>query len=185
MPAEFAVFLGSPLKAIAGVLFFGLLAGACVYDVRTRRIPNQIVAALLACGLAFSLLATPGGIRGLGFGLGGLLVGLALWLPSWLFRLLGAGDVKLYAAASAWLGMRGALNGAICAAFVGGLVAVIWMLRYRGLRGSAMTFWAAAASPKSLVQPVVVGAAPTRMLPYSVALAAGAALAACIPHIVF
>ena len=175
---------GSPLRVVGAVVFLGLLGAACVYDVRARRIPNSIVATLLACGLAFSLLAAPGGIRGLVFGVSGLLVGLALWLPSWLFRLLGAGDVKLYAAASAWLGARGSLNGAVCAAFAGGIMAVIWMLRYRGLGGAALTLWAARANPRSLVQPVVAES-PARVLPYSVALAAGAAVAACIPHLIF
>jgi len=117
-----------------------------------------------------------------------MLLGLAIWLPSWLFRLLGAGDVKMFGAVGAWLGIRGTFEGAIYAAFAGGILAVIWRLRYRGVRGSALTLWAAGVQPRSLIQPIPqpmtnLSAAPA--LPYTVALAVGAGVAACFPHLLF
>jgi prepilin peptidase CpaA len=177
-------FLLSPYAAATGAAVFTLLLGtACVYDVRTRKIPNWLVVALAISGLTYSVLAAPGP-RGLIPSVLGLLVGLAIWLPSWLFRLLGAGDVKLFAAACTWLGARGALEGAILAAFAGGVLALIWMLRYRGLRGSALTVWAASVHPKSLIQPVTgVSSAPA--LPYTVPLAIGAMVVAWFPRILF
>ena len=50
-----------------------------------------------------------GGLPGLGLSLGGWLVGCALFLPWFLLRGMGAGDVKLLAALGAWLGPRDAL----------------------------------------------------------------------------
>ncbi len=180
------VFAGSLTKIIGGTVFFVLLSACCLYDIRTRRIPNELVAALAVCGLVFSIATAPV-TRGLAAGLGGLIVGLAVWLPSWLFRLLGAGDVKVFAAAGAWLGVRGALEGSVFAALAGGVLALIWMLRFRGMRGAALTLWAAGVHPKSLVQPIQskTGLSSAHALPYTVALAAGAAMAAWFPHVIF
>jgi prepilin peptidase CpaA len=180
------VFVGSPFRVGAGIVFLVLLVLVCLADIRTRRIPNALVAVLAVCGLAFSMVSAPLP-RGLIAGVGGLLVGLAIWLPSWLFRLLGAGDVKFFAAAGAWLGVRGALEGSIFAAFAGGLLALIWMLRFRGLKGSALTIWAAGVRPSSLVQPVQARSdlSAAHALPYTVALAVGAGVASWFPHLIF
>lgn len=178
-----SLFAGPAWKLGEGAVFFGLLATICLSDIRTRRIPNKLVLVLAVCGLVVSAIG-PSPLAGLLAGVGGIAVGLAIWLPSWLFKLLGAGDVKMYAAASAWLGMRGSLEGAVFGAFAGGLMALVWMLRYRGMRGSALTLWAAGVHPKSLIQPIDdLSSAPA--LPYTVALAVGAGIAACFPHLLF
>lgn len=171
-------------RVVGGVLFFGLLAVACAFDIRTRRIPNWLVSVLALSGIIVTVATAPRITTGLAASLGGLMVGLLIWLPSWLFKLLGAGDVKMFAAAGAWLGMRGAFEGAIFAAFAGGVLALIWMLWYRGLRGSALTVWAAGVHPRSLIQPLD-NLSTARALPYTVALAVGAGVAACYPHLLF
>ncbi len=177
------MFAGPAWKVAAGSAYFGLLAALCAFDIRTRRIPNRLVGLLAVCGLIFSTVAPPH-LPGLLAGLGGMVVGIVIWLPSWLFRLLGAGDVKMFGAVGAWLGMRGTLEGAILGAFAGGVLALIWMLRYRGMRGSALTLWAAGVHPKSLIQPIGdLSSAPA--LPYTVALSVGAGIAACFPHLLF
>ncbi len=174
---------GSTFRTAGGVVFGGFLFLAAAYDIRTRRVPNWLVAGLAVLGLAFSAITAPATATwtvGLAGGIKGLLMGLAIWLPSWLLRLLGAGDVKFFAAASAWLGARGAFVGSVLAALAGGLLALGWMLWYRGLRGSALTLWAATVHPRSLIQPVSE-ASPTPAVPYApavpytVALAFGAA----------
>jgi prepilin peptidase CpaA len=55
---------------------------------------------------------------------GGLLTGLAIWFPFYLFRMLGAGDVKLFAAAATFLGPASAVEGALYTALFGGIVAI-------------------------------------------------------------
>ncbi len=86
------IFAGSAWKILAGAVYFALLALGGLADARTRRVPNRLVAILALAGLAFSALAAPVP-RGLWIGAAGMLVGLAIWLPSWLLHLLGAGDV--------------------------------------------------------------------------------------------
>jgi prepilin peptidase CpaA len=180
-----SIFAGDvPWKLVAACVYAGLLVAGCIADVMRRRVPNALTAALALTGLAFSTLALPGA-RGALSGIGGLFVGLGLWLPWWLLRLVGAGDVKFYAAAGAWLGARGAFEGALLAAFAGGLLALFWMLRYRGLRGTGTTLWVASMQPRLAFGGEHVRVAQAPSLPYSVALAVGAALAAWYPHLLF
>lgn len=170
---------GSPIQLATAGLFVLLLLIACVSDVRTRRIPNELTALLAITGLLFSISAEPVA-KGLLHGVGGLALGLALWLPSYMFRLLGAGDVKLFAAAGAWLGPPRTFEAAIIGALIGGLLALAWMFWSRGMRGAAVTLWAARVSPASLVQTRAGGV--RRQLPYSVALSLGLAIAAWLPN---
>jgi prepilin peptidase CpaA len=177
------MFTGSPIGVISGLAFVALLLSACVSDVRTRRIPNRIVAALAIGGILYSILsfgAGAGAVRGL-LGLG---VGLLIWLPFHIVRLLGAGDVKLFAAASAWLGVSGALEGALVAALIGGALAIFWMVRARGVANSARSVAIAIVAPSTMMHNDAEGSSATVRLPYGVALAAGAAIVAWWPGMI-
>src|SRR5690606_27490844 len=60
------------------------------------------------------------------------IIGLALWIPFYALRMLGAGDVKLFGACCAWLAtMHQVLLAAAAAAIVGGLLAVVWAVIQR------------------------------------------------------
>lgn len=122
------------------LLLTTLLLAACVTDLRARRIPNALVLAVLGTGLAHALLAwlglaAPGDLAGtpaqalLGAG-AALLVGLPLWAG----RVMGAGDVKLFAAAGAWLGPDLLPEAALATALAGGVLALVWMARRLALR---------------------------------------------------
>ena len=76
------------------------LAFAAALDWRSRRVPNALVAPLALAGFAAQGLEL--GLRGLGFALGGALLGAACTLPFYLLRGMAAGDVKLMAATGAW-----------------------------------------------------------------------------------
>jgi prepilin peptidase CpaA len=99
-----------------------LAVGACVCDLRTRRIPNELTlgAALLAV-VAQTLVS---GVHGLAFSALGWLLGLALFLPFFLLRGMGAGDVKLLAALGAWLGPTTLIWAVVYTAFAGGCLAL-------------------------------------------------------------
>ncbi|MEZ6069711.1 MAG: A24 family peptidase [Pirellulales bacterium] len=77
---------------------------AAVTDLHSRRIPNWLTVPMAACGLTFHALAPAG--FGLGSSLLGLLVGFSLLLVPYVVGGGGAGDVKLLAAAGAWLGWK-------------------------------------------------------------------------------
>ena len=73
-----------------------------VIDLSTSRVPNPLTIGLAACGVALAA----GGVSGLSVGasLAGFARGLALMLPGYAIGATGAGDVKLFAAAGAFIG---------------------------------------------------------------------------------
>jgi prepilin peptidase CpaA len=97
------------------------LAGAVITDLRARIIPNVLV---LSGALSGVLLAGlhPEGI-GLLRALGGLALGLAIFLPLYLLRAMGAGDVKLMAMAGAFLGYAAIAEAALWVLLTGGVLA--------------------------------------------------------------
>jgi len=153
----------------------GLLVAAIWSDVKTHRIPNLLVLAGLALGFLTSVL--PGGV-GWQSALYGSLVGLALFLPLYLLRILGAGDVKLLAAVGSLVGFPDVCIVALLTGLAGGILAVVMALRhhqlikmcqqlYEGLIGFFMQI-ASGGRPRQWV--MVVG--PHR-LPYALAIALG------------
>ena len=174
------IFAESPLRYAAAAVFLMMLCMACVWDVRERRIPNWLTASLAIAGFCFTLTQHPI-LPGVGIALGGLAVGLVVWFPSYVFRLLGAGDVKLAAAAGMWLGPMRTFEAALIGGMIGGALALIWMLRFRGIRGTATTLWVASVLPRTMVQPRT-GPTTRHHLPYSVALSSGLAIAAWLPR---
>ncbi|NOT59039.1 MAG: prepilin peptidase [Acidobacteria bacterium] len=96
------------------------------YDLRYRRIPNKLVAPLLASGLALHF--TFAGMAGLLVSLQGMLLGFGLMLILHVFGALGAGDVKLFAALGAVLGLPLVLPTFAIAVMTGGVLAVAMAL---------------------------------------------------------
>jgi prepilin peptidase CpaA len=168
---------------LAGVVFTAILVIAAIGDLKTRRIPNRIVALLAVLGLAFTIAQNPV-LTAFARAGGGLLVGLLFWLPFYAFGWLGAGDVKLYAAAGAWLGPMRALDGALVGAVSGGILSIIWLIRLQGVRESMRTLSMAAATPRVLSQGAA-GEGKRSTLPYGVAIAVGALCAGWLPRLIF
>ena len=171
-------FSGSPPGIAAGLLFSALLLAAAIGDVRSRRIPNRLVAVIAVLGIIYAVVDDPvvgGAMRGFS----GLATGLGVWLPFYAVGWIGAGDVKLFSGAGAWLGPIGALEGALVAACAGAVLAVIWMLRSRGAKATAEVLGMAAGSPSMLAP----GGESARRssLPYGIAIAFGALLAGWLP----
>jgi len=93
---------------------------ACVWDLRTRRIPNLLTFGATAAAVLFHVVT--GGVHGGATSLGGWLVGAGLLLAPFVLGGMGAGDVKLVAALGAWLGP----------------VDTVWLALYTGVAGGVM-----------------------------------------------
>lgn len=170
---------GSLIPLLAGTAFVGLLGAVCVSDIRHRRVPNALVASLALLGIVSSTLRQPW-LDGLSAALLGMAAGLAIWLPFWLLRMIGAGDVKLFAAAAAWLGPSLALEGALLAAIYGGVAALLLLLAQRGFAFTLVRLGHAVYAPSILRdEPGGRGA----RLPYALAISAGVLTAARFPGI--
>lgn len=177
MPSS--AFASSPVTLGSTLLFAALLALAAVSDWRSRRIPNPVVLALAVTGVACAAVTAASPLAGIARSASGIAVALALWFPFFALRWMGAGDVKLFAAAAAWLGPERALIGSLLAALLGGLLGALWMLRAYGVRDTAVRMAVGVATPGAGFAPV--DARSRRAIPYGVSLAIGAFAAAWIP----
>jgi prepilin peptidase CpaA len=121
-----------PVLALASLAAGLLLAAA--NDLSARSVPNRVPATLWTLALLAALVppGTPRVTELLRL-LAATCVALALWLPLWLIGRIGGADVKMFAAAGAWIGVRGVFEAALLTAICGGLLAVVLLVigRYR------------------------------------------------------
>ena len=177
------MFTGSSTQLAGGVVFTLLLVVGCVTDLRSRKIPNELVLAILVTGWLFALLVSQDAARALGMSLAGTAVGFGIWILFYLVGVIGAGDVKFFAAAGAWLGPGATWRAALVAAVAGGVLAIVMLLMEKRL-GAVVRRIALAASSRTLVsvpEQTVVPGDRHRHLPYGVALAIGALVVAWVP----
>ncbi|MDJ0748004.1 MAG: A24 family peptidase [Woeseiaceae bacterium] len=140
-------------------LILVVLGLASFFDLREHRIPNLVTLPTIAFGLVFHVVS--GGYDGLLFALAGFAVGLLCFLPLYISRGMGAGDVKLMAAAGTLLGPGLAL-GAVCLTLAIGAVLAVCVVVKR-----------AVFSRIHLGRHIESG----ERFPYAVAIAAGVAIA--------
>lgn len=149
---------------IQSALAVALLLGTGIYaawsDIRYRRLPNVLV--LFVAGMGFSYAAIDTGLKeaasGLLHGLAALLVGLALYSRG----MVGGGDVKYYSAVAMWFPISQGFRLMGLVSFAGLALLAGWLIR-RHMTASAVDFKASKDGDK---------------LPFGVAIAAGAVLAA-------
>jgi prepilin peptidase CpaA len=124
---------------MTGVIFpvapcvVALVVTAAVWDWQTRRIPNWLVLAALIIALPLQVFVH-GALGGIQAWLLGCLAGGVMFLPGYLTRTVGAGDVKLMAAIGAFCGPSLAMEIAVVASAIGGVWALVWLMRRKRLR---------------------------------------------------
>ncbi len=119
---------------LADLMLLVALLIAVLIDQRQHRVPN-VLTALIAAG-GFAVQTSVGGSNGALTALSGMAVGLGVLIVPYLMRALGAGDVKLMAAAGAWLGPAAAAAASLVTLVVGAGFGLA-VLTYRFYRSSA------------------------------------------------
>lgn len=175
----------APELVCAAALSAWLLLAAWI-DLRTRRIPNWLVASGMLAGLLLQAIAPAGaglfaylwGGMGALQALLGLGAGLALFMPLYLLRAFGAGDVKLLAMVGVWMGPKLLFSTALLILLTGGVLALIVMLASRSSRQVL-------ANVRFMLTTTLIGAqtgklaaleapvAGTARLPYAMAITVG------------
>ena len=179
---EFQAFLellGMLATDPRSAVLFILLVVAAVSDYRSLRIPNWLTFGGAAFALLYktSIAASP--LSGFGLAFGGLAFGLAVMLPLYVVRAMGAGDVKLMAMVGAFLGFSATLHAALCVFIVGGIVALGFAFinksmgrmatNVKDLTQSMMFLMIAGVKPDGRIEPVKsIG-----KLPYGVCICIG------------
>lgn len=151
-------------------LVLPLLAVAVVSDLRTHRIPNWLCLFGFSAGLG--LQTWLGGAHGMVQALLGAGVGLLAFMPFYLLRAMGAGDVKLLMAVSTVLGPEGALIGTVFSLLAGGLGAIGFVF-WRILQSAAMTFVRGEIAQLGASMSVAAMVARRERLPFALPIAVG------------
>jgi prepilin peptidase CpaA len=112
---------------------------ACFTDLKSRRVPNLLTFGATLAALVWGM--AHGGLAGLGWAAAGWAAGLAVFLPFFLLRGIGGGDVKLVAAIGAWLGPVGALWVGAFGALAGGPLALIVAASSGHLKQAFANIW--------------------------------------------
>lgn len=118
----------SQISAFHTILFIVLVAMAAWTDVRSRRIPNEIVVTGFGAALLLrAMIGVDAHVDGLqGAGLAFLIV-----LPLFALRAVGGGDAKLLIMVGAFMGPERLVPALLVTAVVGGVMAVGAMVRQR------------------------------------------------------
>lgn len=159
-------------------LLAGFLLAAVFTDMASRKIPNKLVLAGMVVGLLAQAFL-PGG-DGFLSALKGLLFGFGLFLPLYLLRVMGAGDVKLMAMVGCFTGSPAIFGVVLCTLLAGGVLSLAFSLKMKAvrqmLRNSIFMLMPGAirlASDKLPADSVMVNSVGT--LPYAMAIAIGTA----------
>jgi prepilin peptidase CpaA len=168
------------LPPLSSVAFAGLASGllvATVTDLRTRRIPNTLTAAMAVMGFG---LATAG-VSGISpvAALAGLALGLALMLPGYALGATGAGDVKLMAAVGAIVGPAMVVMAYLFTGVAGGVLAVVIAIRRRRLGATIQGTTRLLAAPSDARNEIQATTVASRFA-YGPAIAIGSLLAALL-----
>lgn len=149
----------SVVDAALTAVLVAILGWAAVSDVRTRRIPNRAVLAVLALFVVWTL---AGHISTLADGAIGAAIAFAVTYAFYATKILGAGDAKLFAAVALFPGLRGLEAYALATVWAGGLLAIASVLIRAG--------------PVALMMLAVrTPSGESRGVPYGLAIAIGGA----------
>jgi prepilin peptidase CpaA len=143
----------STIQLILAASFSGLVVSAAVFDFRTYTIPNWISAALVAL-FAAAAMSVPLPVPIVHHVLTALAV-LAIAFVLYCGRLMGGGDVKLWAAVALWLGPDLIVSHVVIVGILGGLLGAV-LLAHRTITGTPRTTALRSAVPYGI--PIAAGA---------------------------
>jgi prepilin peptidase CpaA len=169
-------------KVIIAILFIPLAIAIIYMDVRYRRIPNKLVFATLMAGLSLNLVFR--GWHGLASSLEGMGVAFLMMFMLHLVGTMGAGDVKLFAAVGAIVGISSVLQTLVVVALMGGVLAVGKMIYARRvgrtLMGVAHFFYG--LLPGQTIPRLTVPPDGSNTLPYAIPICLGALVSVFMFH---
>lgn len=128
---------------------------AAVTDASKFKVHNLLTFPLALSGLMYH--TTSHGTTGFFFALAGLGAGLGVLLVPYLVGGLGAGDVKFFAAVSAWLGTPPMASILIVACLATGVYSAVMVVRQAGIVGLWRAFQAACIQLASLRRGTAAG----------------------------
>lgn len=120
------------MREVQCIFLIPLAAAAVLWDIKEDRIPNWLIVAGLAVGWSAQLVEN--GFLGILWFLGGAGIPVVLCAFAYYFRMMGAGDIKLLAAACCFLRPEKAVMCVTVSFFSGAVFAVILLCARRNAR---------------------------------------------------
>jgi prepilin peptidase CpaA len=154
------------------VLAAGLTAASAL-DFRSRRIPNELTAAMAMSGLALSI-AHLNDISPVA-SLLGILVGALLMLPGHVLGATGAGDVKLMGAVGSFIGPGPVVAAFLATAITGGVLALVVAAR-RGRVAATLAHTRRLVTDNGRARPVIEATGTANRFAYGPAITIGTLL---------
>lgn len=168
------------------IALIGLTGISAITDLYSRRIPNAVVVAGFVAGVVLNTWL--GGWIGLKDSLLGFGLALLIYIPLFILRAMGGGDVKLMAAAGAIVGPRDWFTLFIFASIAGGAIA-LGMLLARDALGPAferimfiLKELAHFRAPYKNLPDLDISSPKALTMPHGVAIAVGAACLLIAKH---
>ena len=175
-----------PAQTVLELVLLVLVTVAAVVDLARRRIPNMLLLVGWGAALPLHLLGPASGPALLG-ALTGALCGLLVFLPLYLLRGMAAGDVKLMATVGLFIGPSDALQVAVIACCVGGVMALVIIVCKGSIRTTMSNIGDLLRPLWMRVQGIPAAAEPMRHasvggMPYGLAIAVSTMLLILIRH---
>lgn len=123
---------GGGHRIIKSTVLIILLVLATVSDFKTYRIPNKLILSGLVISFYFQFLE--GSFLSILNGFGILLLICIVFLPTYYIRAIGAGDIKLFAMISCFVGMKQGIQVIIVAFIIGGVFSIVKLFYYHIFR---------------------------------------------------
>lgn len=163
----------STLHGIDTLLLITYVMSIALIDMRTHRIPNVISAAAL--GAALTIQVTMQGVAGVADAVLGMSAGLLVFLPFYIVRAFGAGDVKAMAVVGAFVGFPQAFVAAAATLIGGAIIGLAIMIKDTpSVRIVMFRLLGVASAPMAAARSDASSADQTQRFPYGVAIAIGA-----------
>jgi prepilin peptidase CpaA len=158
------------------------VVSVAIIDWRSHRIPNLLCSVAAMLGLMSQ--AWLYDEAGLMSALGGATVGLVIFLPFYVLRAFGAGDVKAMATVGIFLGVKVTLLAVAATLISGAVLGLIVMFTQRSAHASRYRLLALLSAPVSAMRTSMQNTAPDSMqrFPYGVAIACGTAVTLWLTH---
>jgi prepilin peptidase CpaA len=150
---------------------------ATVIDLRSRRIPNNLTAAMAVLGIGLSATGSSGISVLAAFG--GLVLGLLLMMPGYGLGATGAGDIKLMGAVGAIVGPSLIVWAFLFTSVAGGVLALIIATRRKRLGATLTGTGRLVAAPATAQQQIKAAGSGSRFA-YGPAIAIGSVIAVLI-----
>ena len=125
-------YLGGGYRIVKFTVLVILLLLATVSDFKTYHIPNKLILSGLVLSFYFQFLR--GSFLSVLNCFGTLFLVCIVFLPIYYIRAIGAGDIKLFALISCFLGMKQGIQVIIVAFIIGGVFSIIKLFRHNIFR---------------------------------------------------